>query len=279
MAEPRAAGIIEGMSRLGSAALSIALVAVMALAAHADVLLVAAAVVVTQLLIASAPSLADARGRSIPTPRFVPAMTGGLIATVLATYPQILQRDDGDSDVLGFVDTGVIAGIVPAVAATVFVALVAQMLRRDGRRELTASTAYAVSLGVAAALTAGWIGGGESLGGAPVVVIAAAGLAVGLLVWALPADRIYVGAAAVLAGAAAGAVAALLVDSIVTWIFGVAVGSAAALFAVLGQVFARAWVSGRTHASIGWAFPGAMSVALAAPVVYVAGQLVAASVV
>lgn len=270
---------MQGMSRLGSAALSIALVAVMALAAYADVLLVAAAVVVVQLLIASAPSLADARGRSVPTPRFIPVMTGGLIATVLAVYPQILQRDDTTSDVLGFVDTGVIAGIVPAVAATVFVALVTQMLRRDGRRELTTSTAYAVSLGVAAALTTGWIGGSESLGGAPIVVIAAAGLAVGLLVWALPADRIYVGAGAVLAGAVAGAVAALLVDSIVTWIFGVAVGSAVALFAVLGQVFGRAWISTRTHASIGWAFPGAMSVALAAPVVYVAGQLVAAAVV
>ena len=274
---------MQGMSRLGSAALSIALVAIIALASYADVLLIAAAVVVAQVLIASAPSLADGRGRSVPTPRFVPAMTGGLIATVLALYPQILQKDDGDSDVLGFVDTGVIAGIVPAVAATVFVALVAQMLRRDGRRELTASTAYAVSLGVAAALASGWIGGSQSLGGEAVVVIGAAGLAAGLLVWTLPlhrvvsADRIVAGSAAVLAGAAAGAVAALLVDSIVTWLFGIAVGSTVALFAVLGQVFGRAWVSGRTHASVGWAFPGAMSVALVGPVVYVSGQLVAAA--
>ncbi len=268
---------MQGMSRLGSAALSIALVAVLALAAHAGVLLVAAAVVVVQVLIGSAPSLADARGRSIPTPRLVPALAGGLVATVLAVRPSLLSGAAGTRDALGMVDTGVIAGLVPAVAVAVFAALVTQMLRRDGRRELTTATAYAVSLGVTAALAAGWIGGSESLGGAPVVVIGAAGVAAGLLVWAVPGDRVLVGAGAVVAGAVAGAVAAVLVDSLVTWVFGVAVGSAVALFAVLGQVFGRAWVSARTHASVGWGFPGAMSVALAGPIVYVGGQLVAAA--
>jgi hypothetical protein len=61
-----------------------------------------------------------------------------------------------------------------------------------------------------------------------------------------------------------------------TWVFGVAIGSAAALFGVLGQVLGRAWSQGRTHAAAGWGFPGAMSLALAAPLVYVGGQLVGA---
>lgn len=92
----------------------------------------------------------------------------------------------------------------------------------------------------------------------------------------MPYDRVVMVSAAVVAGAGAGAGVAYLVDSFVTVLFGVAVGSAAALFAVLGQVFGRAWVSGRLHASVGWGFPGAMSIALVAPVVYVGGQLVAA---
>lgn len=268
------AGIIPSMSRLGSSALTVVLAGVLVLAAYADVLLVAAVVIVVQVLIASAPSLADSRGRSVPTPRFAAALAGGLVASGLALRPQALRGADGAGDVLGVTDTGVLAGIVPAVAVTVFVALITQMMRKDGRRELTASTAYAVSLGVAAAVTSGWIGASQSLGAPQTVAIGAAGVAAGVLVWVVPGDRVLLGSASVLAGAAAGAVVAATVDTVVTVLFGVAIGAAAALLAVLGQVLGRAWVSARTHASVGWGFPGAMSIALAAPVLYVGGQLV-----
>ena len=271
------AGIMQTMFRLRSSLLTVVLAGVLVLAAHADVWVVAAAVVVVQVLIASAPSLADVRGRSVPTPRFIPAMLGGLVATGLALYPRGLRGAEGTQDVWGLSDSGMLAGIIPAVAVALFAALVTQMLRSDGRRELTTSTSYAVSLGVAAALASGWIGGAQSLGGSSVVAIGAAGVAAGVLVWALPFDRILMGSAAIVAGAAGGAVVAFTVDSVVTVIFGIAVGSAAALFAVLGQVFGRAWVSARSHASVGWGFPGAMSIALAAPIIYVGGQLVAAS--
>ncbi len=267
---------MQTMSRQGSTLLSVALAAVLVLAAYADVYVVAAVVVVVQVLIASAPSLADARGRSVPTPRFAPALLGGLVATGLALFPRSIPGAAGTRDVMGAVDSGLLAGIIPAVAVTLFVALITQMLRSDGRRELTTSTSYAVSLGVTAAIASGWIGAAKSFGGAPVVAIAAAGVVAGLLVWILPFDRVLVASGAVVAGAAAGAVVAFSVESVVTVLFGVAVGSAAALFAVLGQVFGRAWVSARSHASVGWGFPGAMSIALVAPVVYVGGQLVAA---
>jgi hypothetical protein len=269
---------MQSMSRLRSSLLSAVLAGVLVLAAYADVLLVAAVVVVVQVLIASAPSLADARGRSVPTPRFVPALLGGLVATALATFPRSLPGADGTRDVLGVSDTGVLAGILPAIAVAVFASLLTQMRRTDGRRELTTSTSYAVSLGVAAAVTSGWIGAAHSLGGPAVVAIVAAGLAAGLAVWAAPFDRVLTGSAAVVVGAGAGAVVAASVDSVVTPVFGVAVGSAAALFAVMGQVFGRAWVSARSHASVGWGFPAAMSVALVAPIAYVGGQLVAASI-
>jgi len=266
------------VSRLGSTFLSLALVGVLTLAAYTDPAFVAAAVLVVQVLIAAAPSPGDLRGRSASTPRFAAAISAGLVATGLAVAPGLLAGAEGASqEVFGQVDTGMLSLIIPAIAVALFVALISQMLRTDGRADLVSSTGYAVSLGVFAALCVGWIGAAKSLGDAEVVAIGSAGMAAGLLVWLLPYDRLVCGSMAVLAGAAAGAAVALGVDSFLTWVFGVAVGSAAALFAVLGQVLGQAWSKGRTHAAAGWGFPGAMSVALAAPIVYIGGQLIGAS--
>jgi hypothetical protein len=265
------------VSRLGSTLLSLALAGVITLAAYTDPVFVGAAIGLVQVLIALAPSAVDPLGRSIRSPHFVAALSGGLVATVLTLSPELLNGADGTSpDVVGTTDSGMMAGILPAIAVSVFVALVAQMLRTDGRPDLVPSTAYAVTLGVFAALASGWIGGSQSLGEAETVAVGAGGLAAGLLVWLVPIDRWICASLAVLAGAGGGAAVAVNVDSTVTWVFGVAVGSAAALFAVLGQVLGRAWSRGHTHAAAGWGFPGAMSIALAAPLVYVGGQLVGA---
>lgn len=274
------------VSRLRSSLLTTVLVALLAVAAHVDAeldapgsgaVLVAAGVVLVQALIAGAPSLADARGRSVPTPRLVPTLTGGLVATALALFPDAVPGADGTREVSGAADTGTLAGIMPAIAIAVLVSAITQMLRRDGRRELTSALAYAISLATAAALATGWIGTAQSFAGSAAVVVGAAGVAAGVLVWAVPGDRYLLGSCAVVAGALGGISATVVQDSIVTAWFGIAVGSGAGLFAVLGQVLGRALISGRRHASIGWGFPAAMSVALAAPVVYVGGQLVASS--
>jgi Tfp pilus assembly protein PilW len=169
-----------------------------------------------------------------------------------------------------------LSGMLPAVAVAVFVALISQMLRTDGRADLVPSTAFAITLGVFAAVSAGWIGAAQSLGAPEVIAIGAAGLGAGVVAWAVPFDRWVCGSAAVVLGGAAGAAVAVGVDSVVTWVLGVAIGSGTALFAVLGEVLGRAWSQGRTHASAGWGFPGAMSIVLAAPIVYVGGQLVGA---
>lgn len=257
--------------------LSLALAGAITLAAYADPMLVGAAVVLVQVLIGLAPSAVDPSGRSIRSPHFMAAVSGGLVATTITLAPDLLNGADGTSaDVVGATDNGMLAGILPAIAVSVFVALIAQMLRKDGRPDLVPSTAYAVTLGAFAALSSGWIGAAQSLGDAEAVAVGAGGLAAGLLVWLVPIDRWICASLAVVAGAAGGAAVALYVDSTVTWVFGVAVGSAAALFAVLGQVLGRAWARGRTHAAAGWGFPGAMSIALAAPLVYVGGQLVGA---
>jgi hypothetical protein len=265
------------VSRLGSTLLSLALAGVITLAAYTDPMFVAAAVLVVQVLIASAPSPADSRGRSIRTPRFMAALSAGVVATGLTMWPDLLSGAAGSSSkVFSPVDSGMLSEIMPAIAVAVFAALVSQMLRKDGRPHLVASTAYAVTLGVFATLAVGWIGAAQSLGDAEVVAVGAAGVAGGLLVWLLPIDRLMCGSFAVLAGGAAGAAVVMGVDSTMTWVFGVAVGSGTALFAVLGQVLGRAWSQGRTHAAAGWGFPGAMSIVLAAPIVFIGGQLIGA---
>jgi hypothetical protein len=266
----------QSASRAGASALSIVLAATLVLAASTGVVaLVAAVVLVVQALLASAPSPADERGRSIPTPRSVATMSAGIASCVVALFPRLLLGADGT--VVGrkdVVSNGVFAGTLLGVAVGVFVALVAQMLRRDDRRHLVLSTSSAISLALFASLASAWIGAARSASGSDVVMIAAAGLAAALLVWTIPIDRFLCAAAAITAGATASAVAALVISALPTWVFGVAIGSGTALFAILGQVLARAWSYGRTHASAGWGFPGAMGVAMAGPVVYLGGQLI-----
>lgn len=265
------------MPRLGSTLLSLALAGAITLAAFTDPLLVGAAVILVQVLIALAPRAIDPSGNTIRSPHFAAALSGGLVATAITLAPDLLDGAEGTSpDVVGATDNGMLAGILPAIAVSVFVTLFAQMLRSDGRPDLVPSTAYAVTLGAFAALSSGWIGAAQSLGDAEAVAVGAGGLAAGLLVWLIPIDRWICASCAIVAGGAGGAAVAIYADSTLTWLFGVAVGSAVALFGVLGQVLGRAWSRGRTHAAAGWGFPGAMSVALAAPLVYVGGQLVGA---
>lgn len=263
------------VSRIGSTLLSVALAGVITLAAYTDPLFVAAAVLLTQVLIALAPSAVDVSGRSIHSPHFIAALSGGVVATTVTLAPDLLTGAEGASaEVVGVTDFGTLAGILPAITVSLFVALIAQMLRSDGRSDLVPSTAYAVTLGVFAALTAGWIGAVQSFGDAEVVAVGAASLATGLLVWLIPIDRWVCASLSVIAGAGAGAVVAHQVDSPMTWLFGVTIGSATALFAVLGQVLGRAWARGHMHPSASWGFPGALSIALAAPLLFVGGQLI-----
>jgi hypothetical protein len=241
--------------------------------------LVALVIIVVQGLLASAPAPADARGRSIPTPRSAATMSAGIVSCIIALWPSLLLGADGSTAGMeeGVISTGVIAGILPGVAVGVFVALVAQMLR-DDRRELVLSTSAAISLALFASLASAWIGAARAAAGGEVVTIATVGLAASLLIWMIPIDRYVCAAVAISVGAGASAAAAVVVDGLPTWLFGIAIGSGTALFAILGQVLARAWSQGRVHASAGWGFPGAMAIAMAGPIVYLGGQLVTAGI-
>lgn len=260
--------------------MSIALAAVLTLAAYADVVLVAAVIVITQMMIAAAPSPADERGRSINAPRFGSAAVAGIIATAVTLRPGLLIGAEGtQAGDVGRIESGVFAGLVPAMAAGVIVALLSQMLRKEGRKSLVLTTGYAVTLCAFAALSIGWIGAAQSLGGAAVVAVAALALSASLLVWLAPFERWIVGVLAVLAGGIVGGIAAPLLGDTrdMSWQFGAAAGIGVAMFGILGQVLGRAWCSGRRHASSGWGFPGALSLALSAPIVFVASQLLGAS--
>ncbi|MCD9196664.1 hypothetical protein [Aeromicrobium wangtongii] len=262
------------MSRLGSTLLSLALAGVITLAAYADPVLVGVAVVLVQVLVAVSPPLLTPAGTVVPSPRFVPAVLAGVVATVLTLEPDLLGGADGtSSDVLGASDTGMLSAILPAVAVALFAALIAQMLRKDGRQQLVQSVSYAVTLAVVAALAAGWIGTVQSLGDADAVAVAAAGLGAGLLAWMLPIDRWVCIGVSTVAGAGGGAAVAATVDSTMTVFFGVVVGAAAALFAILGQAVARVIARGNLQPAAQWGFPGALAVAFAAPAAYLGGQL------
>ena len=268
------------MSRAESTLLSIALSAVLTLAAYTNVLLVGAVIVIVQLMIAAAPSPANASGRSVQAPRFGAAAVAGIIATVITVWPRLLIGANGtNAGDIGLIESGVFAGLAPAMAAGVIVALLSQMLRRDGRGSLVLTTGYAITLCAFAVLAIGWIGVTKSVGGAPVVAIGAIALSVALLVWLVPLQRWIVGSLAMVAAAGAGAVSApLLGDTTdMSWLFGALTGVGIAMFGILGQVLGRAWCSGRRHASSGWGFPGALSLALCAPIVFVASQLLGAS--
>lgn len=283
MADPKVAVIWHdsGVSRAESTLLSIALAGVVTLAAYTEIFLVAAVVLVIQFMIATAPSPADSTGRSVNAPRFGAAAFAGLVATVLTVHPQLWLGAAGTTaGADGLVDSGVFAGMVPAIAGGVSVSLLSQMLRKDGRKSLVLTTGYAVSLCCFAALSIGWIGAAQSVGGAPAVAVGAAALGASLLFWLIPFDRWIVGMGSLVAGAAAGGVAAPLLNDTNTmnWVFGAVAGMGVAMFAILGQVLGRAWCEGRRHASSGWGFPGALSLALTAPIVFVASQLVGAQI-
>lgn len=264
-----------GVARLGSALLSVVLVGVITLAAYTDVVLVGAAVLLVQVLVAAAPVLVGAGGAVIASPRFVPAVVASLVATAVTLEPDLLSGATGTSaTVVGAGDTGMFGSVLPAVGVAVFLALIGQMLRKDGRAHLVESVGYAVMIAVVAALAAGWIGTAQSLGGADVVAVGAAGVAAGLLVWAIPLDRWVCLALAILAGAGAGAAVAASVDASMTVLFGVVVGSGAAFFAVIGQVAARMMVHAQAGAAVSWGFPGSAAVAAVAPIVYLGGQLI-----
>ncbi|MFT4187091.1 MAG: hypothetical protein QM621_00760 [Aeromicrobium sp.] len=262
------------MSRLAPAAWTVVLVAVMTLAVRADPILVAATVLLVQAQIAVGPHPADARGRTIRAPKLAAVVAASVAATTLTLWPRLMVGADGTTaGEIASVVPGSIMAVVPATAVGVVVALISQMFRKDGRRELVLTTAHAATAALLATLTVGWITSAREAMGVEIVTLGAVGTAVSVLLWCLPGDRYLIASIAMAGGALASAVVAYAQDGYYTWVFGLLMGTQVSLGALLGQAVGRAWGEGRRHASSGWGFPGAMSVALAAPLVHLIGQL------
>ena len=255
---------------------SVLLLTVIVAAVRTDPVLVAAVVLLVQGQIAVGPHPADARGRTVRAPKVAAVMTASLVATVLTLWPRALIGADGTSagDIADVVPGSIVA-ILPATAAGVVVALLSQMLRRDGRRELVVTTAHAATASLLASLAVGWITAARTPLGAEVVTLGAVGAGVAVLLWCLPGDRYLVASIAMVGSGVACALVAHFQGGFFTftWIFGLLMGAQVSIGAILGQVAGRAWGEGRRHAASGWGFPGALSVALAAPLVHLIGQL------
>ena len=264
------------VSRLQAILVSIVLIATMTLATYTHVIFVAVLVLVIQAMIAAAPAPADERGRSVASPRFAPAFAAGALATILTLWPDLLGGAPGTTSTYSAISNGVLAGIMPGVALGVIVTLIAQMFRRDGRANLVLSVGYTVTLCMFATLPVAWLAATQSFGRSIVVALGAVGVVVAMLVWAVPKDRFLVGVAAVLAAGLAGIGVAVVVPTVinVNLAFAAVTSGCAAFFAIIGLVVGRNWCRGRLRVADGWGFPSAIALAIAGPVVYVAGQLV-----
>ena len=270
--------MMRSVSRVYASLLSCVLLGVLTLTAWTgEVVLVCVAVLLVQGLVASAPGPADERGRIIRGPRLAPALVAAVIASAVTVRPTLLIGASGQhTGRIALVQSGVLVGVLLAVAAAVFVTLFAQMLRKDGRPRLVLSSGLGVTLAVVAAFASGWISAFRATGGPDVVTIVAVGCAVALLVWNVEGDRVLVATGAVVAAGAASALTAFLLDGFLTPWFGLLVGPVAAVVAILGQVLGRGWSRGRLHVAEGWGFPAAAAVALVGPVAHLAGQLATA---
>lgn len=266
------------MFSVRAASLTLALAAVMGLAAQTRVLLpVLATVFIAQVLIAAGPSPADARGRAIPTPQLTPTLIGGAVSSAVAYHPDLLFGAQTRASLDGLTP-GVFAGTLLGIAAGLIAAIVAQAARKDGRDHLVESLGAVSSLVVFSACASGWVGAARANTGREVVTVGSAAVLATFLVTVAPGDRRVVLPVALMGGAVAGAAASHLVGGQATLPFAAGVGLAAGGFALLGLAVGTVWTHGRTHLPSAWGLPGALAFVMAGPLVFIAGDFLAAAV-
>lgn len=192
----------------------------------------------------------------------VPGERGGVVVALgaAAGADAVLLLQDTDPPSLA-----PLAGVVGLVLVA---ALLHQLLRRDGRPELTASLSATVALGVVAALGGGYLVAREARAGVGVVVAVLAGVAVGTVLAALPGPRWLTGALSVAGGAAAGAAVAAveLVGAAAGAGLGLTGGALAGVAATM-----TSYAAGQPPARL--AVAGTLPLVLGGSAAYVAGRL------
>ncbi|MGH3424564.1 MAG: hypothetical protein ACRDO8_07540, partial [Nocardioidaceae bacterium] len=154
--------------------LTVAFAGLFVLATYTHGYALAAAVVVGQLIVATTPPPVGTCGRPLVSSRLVPVGLGGVVATALTVFPELLAGAGGTAagDV-AMIDTGTITGVTIGVAVVVLAALLAQMVRADGRTELVASLTDTVALGVFATFLSGWVAAVDAFDGRAVITLSA----------------------------------------------------------------------------------------------------------
>jgi hypothetical protein len=261
-----------------AASLTLALVAVMGLAAQTRVLLpVLATVFIAQVLIAVGPSPADDHGRAIPTPQLAATLISGAVSSAIAYHPGLLFGAQTRAS-LDSLKPGVFAGMLLGIGAGLIAAIVAQAARKDGRGHLVESLAAVSSLVVFSACASAWVAAARANTGREVVTVGCAAVLGTFAVTIAPGDRRLVLPIALMAGALAGALAAHLVRGQATLSFAAGIGLGASGFALLGLAVGTVWTHGRSHLPSAWGLPGALAFVMAGPLVFVAGDFLAATV-
>lgn len=277
------------MSGLWSALLSAALGGLIVFASYGSVdepILVAAAVLFLQYLIAAGPGATDDEGRRIPTPRFTPVLAGSLAAVAVSVRPDwVRSTTELDGAASPIHHTGEFAGVPLGLAVGFFVAIGAQMLRRDGRRELVRSMAHVALLTGIAVLAVGWIGAARSTPQAAINAIAVGSMITALLLSQLPWPRrtgaqgeaLTVVAFLIPVVAAAGVAVAIgeyyAVGLEILML--IALGGLVAVFSLTARDVAIALCAPLRHSGPKWGFIGAFPVAVVGPLAFVASQLTA----
>lgn len=270
------------MSALWSALLSTAIAGLIVFASYGDAVLVAAAVLFIQYLLASGPQATDDQGKRIPTPRFTPVIAGSIAAVAVMVRPEAFRSQSGLADGVMVVDSGAFTGVPIGLAVGFLVAVVAQMARRDGRRDLVRSLAHVLLMLVVAVLAVGWIGAARTSGVGENAFVA--GAMVGALLTALiprpdgsgaaaQAARGLLGLAPVLVAAGVAGALGRFYDVSASFPVVLLIGALVGVFALIGREVAAAMSSTLRHAGPRWGFTGAFPVALVGPLAFIAAQL------
>jgi hypothetical protein len=134
------------------------------------------------------------------------------------------------------------------------------------------------SLVVFAACASAWVAAARSNTGLEIVTIGCAAIIATFVLTFAPGDRRVVSPLALIAGAGAGAAACQVASGQATLPFAAGVGLGTAGFALVGLAVGTVWTHGRSHLPSAWGLPGALAFVMAGPLVFIAGDFLAATV-
>ncbi|MFD1825314.1 MULTISPECIES: hypothetical protein [Mumia] len=258
-----------GLTAIAPGLVTTAFVGLLALAAQAGAVVMAAAVLLIQLLLASAPSAPGVSRTPVRAPKVVPIAVAGLVAAVVTMWPSTAAGARGTTVMAGaMVESGTLAGIGLALPVLILLALIAQVRRPAPRTDVVTALGDVVTTGFVALLVTGWLAAAESPVGRAAVVVAAV-----VTVVALVADRARRARAVVQVWALA--VCALVGIVMASWEGVNAVAGGVAAVAIAGSVMAgrklgQWW---RPLPPARWPMEVVAPIALAGPVVFVAALL------